>query len=95
MAIPPDLRLDHSGGHHREHPRPLVDQIARTALVVDAASCHCLDYCFLAVARLLEICPEPLLQRELVHSHPDCLDTGHPASKTLMQAGSLHDETGI
>ena len=66
MAIPPDLRLDHTSGHHREHPSPLVDQITRTALVVDAASCHCLDYCFLPVAQLLEICPKPLFQRELV-----------------------------
>src|SRR6266550_3056200 len=70
MAIPLDLRLDHSGGHYRKHPGPLVDQIARTALVVDAASCHCLDHCFPPVARLLEICPEPLLQRELVTQPP-------------------------
>src|SRR5258707_882449 len=70
MAIPPDLRLDHSGGHYCKHPSPLVDQIARTALVVDAASCHGLDYCFPPVARLLEICPEPLLQRELVTQPP-------------------------
>jgi len=66
MAIPLDLRLDHSGGHYRKHPSPLVDQIARTALVVDAASCHGLEYCFPPVTRLLEICAEPLLQREFL-----------------------------
>src|SRR6266496_4728083 len=95
MAIPPDLRLDHSGGHYRKHPSPLVDQIARAALAVDAASCCCVDYCFPPVARLLEICPEPLFKRELLRQ-PSWLSWsgGHPARKTRVQAGSLHDETG-
>ena len=66
MAVPLDFRLDYSSRHYCKHSGTPVNQVARTTLAVDATSCRCFDYCFPPVARLLEICPSALLERQFV-----------------------------
>ena len=65
--FPHDFRLGHSGRDYREHSRQAAHQIAWTTNATNAASCHCLVHCFLAGARLLEICSAALLERQFVN----------------------------
>ena len=95
MAIPLDLRLDHSGRHYRKHSSPPADQIARTALVVDAASCHWPRVLFSSCRAASGDLPCAITPARARDTATLAVSTaGHPASKTTVQAGSLHDETG-
>ncbi len=66
MAIPLDLRLDHSGGDCRQYSGAGFDQIAGPTLPVDAANGRGIVSHFLVVPFVLAFRFETLFQRKFL-----------------------------